>query len=263
MQWRKNTHPKWVWVLTQLLKESVEMQKKIVSLFIIIMMMLSFNSCKNNDNDMLEEKKECWAGTYVMLNEETEEFKILTVEAETETEDDVVLSFESVRDDDDFKALLKTKSKKYAVCNAGDRCLKFNLKSNATVITVDDIWTNPDVLRNENWSGKYVLLEEGMEIEDFGDSSWNGRYTCKDNGLTVETYAIKEGLVLLTYKDMTSGEKLNFKCYVSAKSKREALYEDEEGRSIHLKLVRSNKTIVITDTLSDETIPPISGRYAI
>ena len=240
------------------------MQKKIVSLFMIILMMVSFTSCKKNDKDLLEEKKECWAGQYIMINEETEEFKILTVAPETETEDEVVLSFKSVRDgNDEFTGLLKTKSKKYAVCNAGDRCLKFNLKSNATVIAVDDIWTNPEVLRNENWSGKYVLLEEGMEIEAFGDSSWNGRYTCKDTGLTVEAYAIKEGLVLLTYKDDLSGEKLNFKCYVSSQSNREALYEDEEGRSIHLKLMRSNKTIVITDTKTDETIPLISGRYTV
>ena len=238
------------------------MQKKIVSLFMIALILLSFTSCKDDDIDIVEEKKECWAGQYVMVNEETEEFKIITVAPETETEDDVVLTFKSVRDDDEFTGLLKTKSKKYAVCNAGDRCLKFNLKSNATVITVDDIWTNHETERNENWSGKYILLEDTAVPESFGDSSWNGRYTCKDNGLTIDAYAIKEGLVLLTYKDLVSGEKLNFKCYVTEESKREALYEDE-SRSISIKLMRSNKSIVITDTPADETLPAISGRYAV
>lgn len=237
------------------------MLKRLISLIMIISLAAVFASCKEEEA-VTEEEKECWAGQYVMVNEETEEFKILTVAAETETENDVVLTFKSVRSDDEFKGVLKTQSKKYAVCNAGDRCLKFNLKSTATVITVDDIWTSPETTRNENWTGKYVLIDDYTRPADFGDSSWNGEYTCAESGLDMSVYAIKEGVVLLTYTvpGLEPAEKINLKCHIDSENKREAVYTDE-SRNVLIKLVRSNKTIEITDTQPDGAVAVISGRY--
>lgn len=233
------------------------MFKKFIALIIIISIVSAFCACSKSASNVLEEVPP-WIGTYVMENEETEEFKILTVN--TATADDVVYEFKSVRSKDEFTGVLKTKSKKYAVCNAGDRCLKFDLKSSSTYIAVDDIWTSENV-RNENWSGKYRRLEEGEELNEFGDSSWNGKYTCPDNNLTIEVYGIKEDLVLLSYQDPETGETLDFKCKISSESKRVAEYQDGL-RTMKLELMRSNKSVVITETMIVDTLPNISGRYA-
>ena len=236
------------------------MLKKIILFFLIISLAAAFASCREEESVEVEEKKDCWAGQYVMIDEETQEFKILTVAPETETLDDVVLKFKSVRSDDEFTALLKTSSKKYGVCNAGDRSLKFNLKSSSTVIAVDDMWTNHETKRNENWSGKYVLLDEGEVFEKFGDKAWNGEYICEESGLSAGIYAIKESLVLLTYTDSLNGEKVNLKCNINPDDNREAVYEDE-SRRLTLSLKRSNRTIDITDAAADKEAPVISGRY--
>ena len=73
--------------------------------------------------------------------------------------------------------------------------------------------------------------------------------------------------MLLSYKEPINGEKREFKCIVSSDSDREAVFSDEI-RTIELKLMRSNKSVVITEKVIDETLveeesTPISGRYAI
>lgn len=233
------------------------MLKKLLTLFIIISMISTFSGCSKNASNNSEEEVPPWVGTYVMVNDETQEFKILTVN--TATIDDVVYEFESVRAKDEFTGILKTKSKKYAVCNAGDRCLKFDLKSSATFIAVDDIWTSNEN-RNENWSGKYKKLDETEKPESFGDEFWNGKYTCEENSLSVEVYAIKTDVVLLSYIDPESGEKINLQCNISDNDTKNAKYEDE-FLTIELEVVKNNRTIVITETQASEEESLISGRY--
>ena len=233
------------------------MLKKLYILIRIIFTLSVFGGCSDDSANNAEEIPP-WIGQYVMINEETEEFKVLTIEEASEEE--VVFSFESARGKDEFTGILKTKSKKYAVCNAGDRCLKFDLKSSSTVVAVDDIWTNTEAVRNENWTGKYRRLEEFEEIEEFGDSSWNGRYTCAENEITIEVCGIKEGLVLLSYREPKSGEKLEYKCSITNDSERKAVCWGD-NRKLEIKLVRSNKTIVIEDKFVDETLTELSGRY--
>jgi len=233
------------------------MLKKLVTLFIIISIIATCCGCGKNSSNAQGEEVPPWVGTYVMVNDETGEFKVLTVN--TATVDDVVYEFKSVRAEDEFTGILKTKSKKYAVCNAGDRCLKFDLKSSSTVIAVDDIWTSKED-RNENWSGKYEKLEENEKPKSFGDVFWNGKYTCEKNSLSVEVYAIKTDMVLLSYTDPENDEKINLQCNISDKNEKNAKYEDE-FRTIELEVAKNNKTIIITETLADEEESEMSGRY--
>lgn len=236
------------------------MLKKTSLLFAAVCFAIFFSSC-GAEEEVSEEEKDNWAGRYVMVNEDTEEFKVLNVVSETETE--VVMSFESVRSSNEFTGTFKSSSGKYAVCNAGDRCLKFNLKSGNTVIAVDDIWINSDKKRNENWSGKYVMLEDGEEPEKYGDKSWNGEYASDENGLDMSVYAIKENTVLLTYTDAESpeNEKVNLKCTVSDENPKEAVYEDG-GRKVTVTLKKSNAAIEIEDlSEDDESGNGIGGKY--
>lgn len=237
--------------------------KKIISVFLITLLSLSFVSCSKKEEVPEEEVKDTWAGQYIMVDEETSEFKVLTVKKEDETEDVVYISLRSVRDEDTFKTLLKTESKKYAVSNPGDRCLKFNLKSTATVVAVDDIWTNKEKKRKENWSGTYKLIDDSTQPANYGDPSWNGEYVSLENGINMSVYAIREGVVLLSYNTLDLGGntvKNHIKCEISGPSRREAIYTDETGRSVKVKLVKKNKTVDIIDE-NNATGPVISGRY--
>lgn len=226
------------------------MQKKIGVFAIVVIMAFFAVSCGQDEQVQTDDN---WLGKYVMLNEETEEIKILTVDSETE--EGVTLRFESVRSKDEFSGTFKSSSGKYAVCNTGERCLKFSLKSSDTVISVDDIWTDSEHSRNENWSGKYVVLEEGEIVGSFGNSDWNGRYVNGDTGIELGIYGIRPNLVLVTYTvpDSESGEKVNIKCrstddepYV-AKS-----YETE--RRVELKLHKKAAVIDISDTIDPDFV---------
>lgn len=129
------------------------MLKKIISAAMVLFTALALCACKDDEPAAQIEEK-IWVGTYVYTNDETGEFKVLSVTDEDET--GVSMTFESVRSSDEFTAPFKSSSGKYAVLNAGDRCLKFSLQSSNTVVRVDDMWTS-DTRRNENWCGKYVM----------------------------------------------------------------------------------------------------------
>lgn len=235
------------------------MLKKVFLIICAVTFSAALCGCAQEE-EIIEENEKLWMGQYVMTDEDTGEFKILTVTRESDA--DVSLTLESVRSSDEFTAPFRSSSGKYAVLNAGDRCLKFNLKSGNTVITVDDMWTNSEAVRNENWSGRYVMLEEGEAPEDFGDTSWNGEYVCSETGLEMSIYCIKKDTVLLTYKEPESDEKSIVKvvCSVEQESGREAVFADE-FREIKAEIVAAGREINISDMSEPSENINISGRY--
>ena len=238
------------------------MLKRICSAFLLAGIIVIFAGCGESEETVEIEEKP-WLGQYVMTDELTGEFKIVTVTEETDK--NVVLSFKSVRSEDEFVAVFKSSSGKYAVCNAGDRCVKFNLKSHNTSISVDDIWINKDVKRNENWTGKYEKPQEEEVVPDFGDSSWNGRYANEETGLEISVYAIKEDSVLLTYRDESSEEAVNSNLVLLINDEQNKCEYSLEGREVTLTLIKANKELEISDTSEDknESGTNISGKYII
>lgn len=233
------------------------MLKKIISAAMVLFTALALCACKD-DKPAAQIEEKIWVGTYVYTNDETGEFKVLSVTDEDET--GVSMTFESVRSSDEFTAPFKSSSGKYAVLNAGDRCLKFSLQSSNTVVRVDDMWTS-DTRRNENWSGKYVMLKEGETVDKFGDKNWNGEYVCADTGVEIGVWAVREGVVLITYKDPADEKDptVNIRCFRSESNKDEAI-SIISGRTVKATLKKANSKIEITDDAADGSLN-ISGVY--
>ena len=225
------------------------MIKKLLVYIVILCMMFSFAACKNGNDDASVTANR-WDGTYKWLNEETGEFKLVEVVAPDEEK--VSFKFKSARMDTEFSAPLKSDSGRYAVVNLGPKTVKITLSSDGEVVTVDDMWTNPDESRDENWTGKYQRLLYGEEVPEFGNTAWNGEYVCNENGMTVSVYGIEEGFALLSYEVEEFGEKVtyNFRCLEPEAKK--AVFT-EGNRLIILELITKNKKIKITDLYMDDT----------
>lgn len=225
------------------------MLKKLLVYILILCMMFSFAACKNDkDDDNATTNR--WDGTYKWLNEETGEFKLVEVVASDE--ENVSFKFKSSRTDAEFSAPLKSDSGRYAVVNLGPKTVKITLSSDGEVVTVDDMWTNANEERDENWTGKYQRLLYGEEVPRFGNTAWNGVYVCNENGMTVSVYGIEEGFALLSYEGEEFGEKVtyNFRCLEPEAKK--AVFT-EGNRLIILELIAKNKKIKITDLYMDDT----------
>ncbi len=231
------------------------MQKKLIAVLSALVLAFTCAAC-SDDKQPTEEIQEPWKGVYYMINEETAEFKVLTVTSQDEN--GVSMQFESVRSSDEFTAPFKSTSGKYAVLNAGDRCLKFSLKSPNSSIRVDDMWTNEETKRNENWSGKYEVLEDMPELS-FGDKKWNGEYVQEQSGLEISVYSVRENIVLVTYKDPAVDEGVvNIRCNLSYNNEKEAVFTDFM-RTVKIALVKSNYEIEISDDGTEGI--NISGKY--
>lgn len=224
------------------------MLKKLGAFVLAISISVSFSGCKS-EAETVEANQQPWIGSYMQLDEETGEIKTATVVSENETT--VTVSFKSVRSQDEFSAEFKSQSSRYAVYNSDSRCIKFNLKSGNSVIAVDDIWINKDAKRNENWTGKYELIEDNETAFEYGDKKWNGEYTNPDTGINVSVYAITDTTVLLSYvTDGKNGkEKINIVCDIDGDSN---CSYDKKGRTINVFLKKQNKEIEITDSYESE-----------
>lgn len=211
-------------------------------------MLFFVTGCKDKE-DKTTVTTNLWDGTFRWLDEETEEFKV--VEVASKDEENISFKFKSVRTSAQFDAPLKSDSRRYAVVNLGSKTVKITLSADTQTITVDDMWTDADLSRDENWTGKYQRLLEGETVAPFGDTSWNGEYYCEANGQSISVYGIKEGFVLLSYEGELDGEKtvFNFRC-LEPEAKKAVFTEGE--RLIILELISKNKKIKVTDLYMDD-----------
>ena len=233
------------------------MTKKLLLVFMIIIMCVSCVSCSNGEDEVVETER--WTGLFMWENEETGEFKVL----EANAVDDITVGFlmESSRGSEEFQAQTKSKSGRYLVVNLGQKTLKITISTDGEVITVDDMWTDDITLREENWTGKYHRLLYGQEVPQFGNKEWNGKYTNAETGLEISTYGIREGFVLFSYKGMNEDweeETLHFMC-LEPEAKKAVFTKDE--RLILLE-IQANKRIKVTDLyMNDSENKGISGIY--
>ena len=233
------------------------MIKKISMLFLICLMAFVFMSCSSDDTGETVNTTR-WDGTFMWLNEETEEFKIIEAKAVDETTVGFVL--ESSRITDEFEAGTKSKSGRYLVTNLGSKTVKITLSSDGDTITVDDMWTDDINLRDENWTGKYRRVLEGETIPEFGDKSWNGKYINNATGLEVSVYGIKDGFALFSYKAEVEGEEVIYSLRCLEPEAGKAVYTEGERLIILERMTRGR--IKVTDLyMNDSENKGISGVY--
>lgn len=247
------------------------MIKKFLAITMVLSLCMGIASCSDDDSDE-SINTDRWNGTYMWLNEETEEFKL--VEAIGVDEDSVSFALESSRISEEFEAHIKSKSGRYLVENLGQKTVKITLAANGEFIVIDDMWTDDIALRTENWTGKYYKVTEDTEIPEFGDKAWNGVYVLEETGLEVSVYGIKEGHALFSYtacetfseedkddnKDMEECEEIvyNFRCLEPEPGK--AVYTEGE-RLIILERLSRGKLKVTDLYMNDSENKGISGVY--
>ena len=235
------------------------MFKKIILFTIILCTIFTFTSCK--DDDKKKALIENWNGQYVWQDEETEEFKIVTIE--TIGEKKVSVKCESVRENVSFEGEAKSETGRYIAVNLGNKSLKVTLSPNYSYIEMDDMWTDEDLEnRMENWSGRYIKLTEEDEVPKFGNTSWNGKYICEENGQIVSVYGIKERYVLFTYDGIDEdGEMVENRLECLESDVTRAVYTKDE-RLVMIDIIRANEKIEITDMYMDDMENTgISGIY--
>lgn len=234
------------------------MIKKILSLIIILCTLPALVSCSRAGDDEAV-ATDRWNGIYVWTDEETEEFKVLDVEGLDDK--NIRFTLESVRSTVEFEAPIKSDSGRYVVTNLGQRSVKITLSTDGNTVTIDDMWTDAESSRQENWTGKYQWIGHDETPESFGNPAWNGEYVCKDTGLKISVYGIKEGFVLFSYKVMEEDEEVvyNLRCLEPEPTK--AVFTQDE-RLVILDIIKNNGKIKVTDLyMNDSENKGISGVY--
>lgn len=225
------------------------MFKKIILFTIILCTIFAFTSCK--DDDKKTALIENWNGQYVWQDEETEEFKIVTIE--TIGEKKVSVKCESAKESVSFEGEAKSETGRYIAVNLGNKSLKVTLSSSYSYIEMDDMWTDEDLeSRIENWSGRYTKLTEEDEVPKFGNPSWNGKYICEENGQIVSVYGIKEGYVLFTYNGSDEDGEINENRLKFLESDATRAVYTKDERLVMVDLIRANEKIEITDMYMDD-----------
>ena len=233
------------------------MIKKIIALIIIVLTVTGLTSCFKKRVEVMTTHR--WDGVYVWTDKETEEFKILDVKGVDEK--NICYTLQSSRTTEEFTAPIKSESGRYVVSNLGSKSVKITLSTDAEIVTIDDMWTDKEKKRNENWTGKYYRLGYGEKPESFGNPSWNGEYVCEETGLEISVYGIKEGVVLCSYKTYEEGEEVikNLRCLEPDSTK--AVFTEDQ-RLVILELMRKNSKIKVTDLYMDDSENKgISGVY--
>lgn len=233
------------------------MLRKISLVIMVCLIPLVFMACSSDDSGETVSTTR-WDGTFMWLNEDTEEFKVIEAKAVDETTVGFVL--ESSRITDEFEAGTKSKSGRYLVTNLGSKTVKITLSSDGDTITVDDMWTDDINLRDENWTGKYRRVSAEETIPEFGDKNWNGKYINASTGLEVSVYGIKDGFALFSYRAEENGEEViyNLRCLEPEAGK--AVYTEGERLIILERMTRGR--IKVTDLyMNDSENKGISGIY--
>ncbi len=233
------------------------MTRKAFFLILIVFCSLLLSSCLNKEVEIMATHR--WNGVYVWQDKETEEFKVLDVEGIDDK--NICYTLQSARGTEEFEAPIKSESGRYVVKNLGPKSVKITLSTDAEIVTIDDMWTDKNTRRMENWTGKYYRLPYGETPQNFGNSLWNGEYVCEETGLEISVYGIKEGYVLCTYKTIEDGEEVvkNLKCLEPDSTK--AVFTEGE-RLVILELIRENSRIKVTDLyMNDSENKGISGVY--
>jgi hypothetical protein len=212
--------------------------------------------CSGKDNEAVSTDK--WNGTYMWLDEETDEFKLL--EAVGVDEQTVAFVLESSRTAEEFEAHTKSNSGRYLVENLGSKTVKVTLSADFETVVVDDMWTDNNAKRKENWTGKYHRITEDMEIPSFGDKSWNGTYLLEDTNLTVSVYGIREGYALFSYMGEDAGEEVEYNLRLLEPERGKAVYTEGE-RLIILELLTKGRLKVTDLYMNDSSNKGISGIY--
>ena len=235
------------------------MLRKITLFTMIVCAVFVFSACKGDETKTA--LIENWNGQYVWQDEETEEFKVVTIEVAGEKK--VSIKCESVRESITFEGEAKSETGRYIAVNLGDKSIKVTLSPSYSFVEMDDMWTGDNSEdRIENWSGRYTKLTEEDEIPKFGNPDWNGKYICEENGQIVSVYGIKERYVLFTYDGLDEdGEMVenNLECLESDVTR--AVYTKDE-RLVMIDIIRANERIEITDMYMDDMENTgISGIY--
>lgn len=233
------------------------MKRKALFFIFILFCSVFLSSCFNGDVETVATHR--WDGVYVWQNEETEEFKVL--DALGIDDKNIRYTLESSRGTEEFEAPIKSESGRYVVKNLGPRSVKITLSTDKDVITIDDMWTDKETPRTENWTGKYYKLGYGEKPPKFGNSLWNGEYVCAETGLEITVYGVKEGYVLCSYKTTEDDEEIvkNLRCLEPDSTK--AVFTEGE-RLVILELIRKNSRIKVTDLyMNDSENKGISGVY--
>ncbi len=233
------------------------MTRKSVILMLIVFCSVFLSSCFKKEVEIMATHR--WNGVYVWTDDETEEFKVLDVEGIDD--ENIRYTLQSSRGTEEFEAPIKSESGRYVVKNLGPKSVKITLSTDAEIVTIDDMWTDKNSRRMENWTGKYYRLPYGETPPAFGNSLWNGEYVCADTGLEISVYGIKEGYVLCAYKTFEEGEEVikNLKCLEPDSTK--AVFTEGE-RLVILELIRKNSRIKVTDLyMNDSENKGISGVY--
>ena len=232
------------------------MIKRIACVFLCLCAAVSFCACSKDDKETISTDK--WNGTYMWVDEETEEFKV--VEAIGIDEETVSFCLESSRITEEFEAHIKSASGRYLAENLGARTVKVTLSADLDTVAIDDMWTDDASTREENWSGKYKKVALGEQIPAFGDKLWNGIYTCEETGLTVSLYGIKEGFALFSYTKAEGEEELTYTYRLLEPEKGKAVYTEGE-RLIMVERISKSRIKVIDLYMQDSENKGISGIY--